>query len=41
MTPLLQVLRYVGISGADLITYTGSAVMCVVAILAFLVPARH
>jgi hypothetical protein len=41
MTALLQVLGYAGFSGRDLITFAGTAVMLVLAIWAFLVPARR
>jgi hypothetical protein len=42
MTALLQVLRYAGISGSDLISYAGSAGMfLLLALVACLLPARR
>jgi hypothetical protein len=41
MTALFQVLLYAGISGRELIAFAGSAVMFVLAIWAFLEPARR
>ena len=42
MTALIQVLRYIGISSSDLLTYAGTAgMLLLLALLASFVPARR